>query len=290
MFVKQAKRRRSKMIQLQRPVTFSCLSNAMGTNPDAIIVFNAGGAKDDFVREVIEDGLSSGSYNILSRQIDSLFKSGYVTNQAHVLGNIIVCLGEKSNRINLVKLLLSNEEAVQNILAASYVHHNGFRKIVLLQTRYFKLRLHVFEPMGQIVAQENVHDHRWPFGSVCLQGDLMCKIFEHIEMGDRSFNHYLYRPVGADDSYTVQSSGSEPLHESSLLKIERGMGYYLPENTLHRVINRSGERVITLVITGTPVKDTCNLYSEQEFEEEKNQVERFEETDIRNAIRELKFI
>ncbi len=145
------------MIQLQRTVTFSCLSNPMGTDPDAIIVFNAGGAKDDFVREVIDVGLDSGEYKVLSRQIDSLFKSGYVTNQAHVLGNIIVCLSEKPNRVKLVKLLLASEEAIQKIQTASYVHHNGFRKIVLLETQFFKLRLHVFEPIGQIVAQENVH-------------------------------------------------------------------------------------------------------------------------------------
>jgi hypothetical protein len=262
----------------------------MGSDPYSIIVFNALGAKDDFIREVTEVGLESGNYKTLCRQIDSLFKSGYVTNQAHVLGNIIVCLSEKPNRTKLVKLLLESEEAINLIKVASYVHHNGFRKIVLLESKYFKIRLHVFEPIGEIVAQENVHDHRWPFGSVCLQGDLMCKIYEHVEFGKSSFNHYLYRPVGADDSYTVQASGEETLHESSLLKIKKYMGYYLPENTLHRVVNRSGERVITLVITGTPVKDTCNLYSEKEFEEEKNQVQRFDETDIRNAIRELKFI
>jgi hypothetical protein len=278
------------MIKQLPPVTFSCLSDAMGSDPHSIIVFNAIGAKDEFIREVIEVGLDSGNYKTLCRQIDSLFKSGYGTNQAHWLGNIIVCLAEKLNRIKLVKLLLESDEAIKQIQAVSYVHHNGFRKIVLLETKYFKLRLHVFEPIGQIVAQENVHDHRWPFGSVCLQGDLMCKIFEHLEFGENKFNHYLYRPVGADDSYTVNEDGIEPLHESSLLKIKKDMGYYLPENTLHRVINRSGERVITLVITGTPVKDTCNLYSEREFEEEKNQVERFDETDICNAIRELKFI
>ncbi|MCB0537326.1 MAG: hypothetical protein KDE33_07325 [Bacteroidetes bacterium] len=275
---------------LQRPVTFSCLSDSAGSDPDAISVFDASEAKADFIREVIEIGLDSGNYMTLCCQIDSLFKSGYVTNQAHVLGNIIVCLAEKPNRTKLVKLLLENDEAIKQIQAASYVHHNGFRKIVLLETKYFKLRLHVFEPIGKIVAQENIHDHRWPFASVCLKGNFMCKLFECMEFGDAKFNHYLYRPVGTNDSYSVQANGNGALHESSLLRIKKDTGYYQPENTLHQVVNRSGERVITLVITGTPVKDTCNLYSEKEFEEEKNQVERFDETDIRNAIRELKFI
>jgi hypothetical protein len=274
----------------EQTVTFFRLSDSVAGDPDTISIFDASEAKADFIREVIEVGLDSGNYKKLCSQIDSLFKSGYVTNQAHVLGNIIACLSEKANRIKLASMLLSCDDAIFKIQSSSYIHHSGFRKIVLLETKLFKLRLHVFEQIGNVIAQENIHDHRWPFASVCLQGDLVSRIFERFEFEKSRFYHYVYSPVGADNSYTVQGLGIESLRESSLLKIRKGMGYYLPVNMTHRVVNHSGERVITLVITGPPVKDTCNLYAEKEFEEEKNEVQRFEQTDIHTAIRELKFI
>ena len=167
---------------------------------------------------------------------------------------------------------------------------NGFRKIVLLESKYFKLRLHIFEPINQIVAQENIHDHRWPFSSVCLDGDLTCRIFENDEDTNSEFLHYKYSPVGTSENYSVSPMGNSKLHKSSLLEIQHGTGYYLPVETLHRVINGSDERVITYVVTGTPIKNVCNLYCEHEFESNEVAVERFTDEEIENAITELIYL
>ena len=121
------------MLNVQLPVSFSRLPEINGAKQNSIIVFNAFEEPDLFTAAVVKKGLESGSIDVLIKNIDCLFKSGYNTNKAGVLSNLIVCMAKLENRVRLGDLLLNSNENLKRVQASSYLHHNGFRKIVLLE-------------------------------------------------------------------------------------------------------------------------------------------------------------
>ena len=75
----------------------------------------------------------------------------------------------------LLQGLLADEQALQAVAARSYVHGNGFVKVVLLDEHGHKLRLHIW--FAGSACEENIHDHRWSFASHVLVGTLNSEIW-----------------------------------------------------------------------------------------------------------------
>jgi hypothetical protein len=67
----------------------------------------------------------------------------------------------------LAQLLVLAGNDAQSIGQRSYLHENGFYKLVLGKNKNFAIRMHHF----CLHSKENVHDHRWPFVSTMLWGN-----------------------------------------------------------------------------------------------------------------------
>lgn len=270
-------------------VTYSCLSQPRSSEAEALNVFS-GNYGDPYIQEMIELGLAGKSIEYLKGQINFLLGNGlFKGNPAHVLGNIIFTLAAKQNRNRFVELLCADDKHLEFIEGASYLHDNGFKKFVLLQTPLYKVRLHIWDTVVDKLPQENVHDHRWPFASVMLTGYFASKIYKVTERGDEERFAYQYSPV-IDGKYNLRNTGMATLQESIPLVIKKDNGYYMPPETLHRVVYDGKERAMTLVITGVPVNDNCRLFAKSELKEEETAVERMNKSAIRNTIYELKYL
>lgn len=170
--------------------------------------------------------------------------------------------------------LARDEEWLNQVLSSSYIHENGFLKIVLLSVCGAKLRIHYRPPiLSGNPPMENIHMHRWSFASAILAGKLEVQTFGDVEMnsdvkGSIVLDEYVYRSANGRDFYTVI-----PLKQTRLVTLATesyaaNSTYSVDNKVLHRVMSSKvgGGGYITMVITRPPISDHCRLLSDKEID------------------------
>jgi hypothetical protein len=163
--------------------------------------------------------------------------------------------------------VLRSEDLMKQMLKESYYHENGFHKIVLASGSYFKLRLHHFGS-GVKIPMENVHDHRWTFASSILVGSLKMDLFEVHEREGEQLIHYRYDSNKSSGRYQTTCLGRKFIRKTETRSFDAGEQYLMLPTDLHRIINQPGEESVTLILTGNPKGQTCNLYAKRALLEE----------------------
>lgn len=208
----------------------------------------------------IESLLLTENINSLKLYIEELV----LNNDEKVLQMINMILGKPSNIKKLMDLIVQNETLFNEVLNKSYCHENGFHKYVLLEGQNFKIRLHHFG-VTEKVAMENIHDHRWPFASTILKGNLEMEMYEESQLhaeGDLLL-HYRYNSDKSKGAYETILLGLIKMKRKSQIKYFEGDSYLLTPEALHRITNK--EECVTLIITGKPCSTECNLYAKREI-------------------------
>ncbi|HEY5220926.1 MAG TPA: hypothetical protein VIJ29_02135 [Candidatus Paceibacterota bacterium] len=138
----------------------------------------------------------------------------------------------------------------------SYTHDNGFDKIVLFEDdkTKLKMRLHIWHPLlipGAKRPRQNVHNHRWDFGSVILLGhaDHLTYQFAKQNSEGEEFFHYRYYARGSKEHYELEELGKAKLVCLGSERFEAGQLYYIDNEVLHRVDIDDNIAVATLIIT-----------------------------------------
>lgn len=183
-----------------------------------------------------------------------------------ILTEINSVLSSPENLSFLIKQVINNDVLLSNVVKESYYHENGFHKIVLLSGKNFKLRLHHFGVAAKI-PMENIHDHRWPFASSILTGELTMDIFKVSDKGEEAFYHFLYGSDKQSGSYSTDFIGKRFLNKVDTRTYNAGESYLMHTNELHRIKNGTGQESITLILTGKPVSRRCNLFAKKEIAE-----------------------
>ncbi len=163
---------------------------------------------------------------------------------------------------------------LREISAQACWHANGFAKFALTPGRPgapLRLRLHVWladEAGNQPGGDQNVHGHRWNFGSVVIAGsglhvDEYVRDTGHGEL----YNAYGYRPdtaagpaatrlkarVGADINTKLEPVGTALLEHAVSYDIGLHGTYACDVDTLHTVRPATGPLTATLVMQGPAV-------------------------------------
>lgn len=144
------------------------------------------------------------------------------------------------------------DSRLREISARSYWHANGFAKFTLgygAAAALMRLRLHVWladEAGNQPGGDQNVHGHRWNFGSVVIAGSGL-HIEEYVKgTGDGApYDAYEYR-------------GDDQLEPAGTVLLERSVSYHVglhdtyacDVGRLHTVRSAPGQVTATLVIQG----------------------------------------
>jgi len=184
------------------------------------------------------------------------------------------------------KILAGNPAEVLQVLAVyaqrakwrgfasqPYWHPNGFAKFVVYDDARvpLRLRLHVWAGEDSRVLQDgqNVHGHRWNFGSAVIAGSGL-RIDEYV-LNDREgqpYRSFAYQPQrqgGTADAVSLVTSSLEPVGD---VLVEHAVRYalaihdtYVCDITrLHTVHSLSTNLVATLIVQGPAVLSTAPVY------------------------------
>jgi hypothetical protein len=164
----------------------------------------------------------------------------------------------------LAECLCSDGDAVAEVAARSYLHPNGFEKIVLFAPAVDlpSLRLHIWRASSDERPSEQVHNHRWPFASRIEHGAVRFITYEHSADGSDGgeYRHVTATsPATAAESYRHDIVGSARLRMTFDGVLAAGTEYCLPVTTPHRVIAASG-LCATLMVQGPAARAASEVF------------------------------
>ena len=154
--------------------------------------------------------------------------------------------------------VLSNPKSLSHVASSSYLHDNGFYKIVLRRncSSSLTLRLHFWS--GRDYLEGNVHNHRWRFSSLILHGKIVEEIFSMCPGG----NEHRYRYRNANESpYSLRHVSRARLRLLRTNQWLPGQVYERTEAELHRVSVRGSKPTATLVVCHPKTRDESDVVS-----------------------------
>jgi len=178
-----------------------------------------------------------------------------------ILDNCVV-----QNLESVVDMVTNNPGLWSDTLRSSYRHANGFHKIVLLQGPNFKLRLHHFVPDStmNLPPAEHIHDHRWPFASHIVKGNLCMDLFQlaDVNSGNMPPTHaFLYDSAKDEGGFNAMYEGLQNVVHLKNVTYEQGTTYHMQPEEMHRIVANS-EPCTTLMLTGKPISKFCHFYAQ----------------------------
>jgi hypothetical protein len=234
-------------------------------------------------KSFIRNFILNRNINELVEAIDELLNN----NSSEILTLINQSLSEPDTLSLLIKRIIDSPLMFAKTLDQSYYHENGFHKIVLLSGKQFKLRLHHFGVSSKI-PMENIHDHRWAFASTILSGTLEMDMFEQSQyvIDENKLIHYVYNSDKSTGSYSTDKIGMVSLNKIETRFYEVGETYLMLPDELHRIKNQEGQESLTLILTGKPENNTCNLYALREIEDEEKNTVKYEALYLKKMLEE----
>lgn len=203
---------------------------------------------------------------IIEQKLDAYFRT-----QEGASIDLANWLSEEFSRENLTALLMhliKSPQLLDTISRNSYLHGNGFLKVVLLNKSY-KLRLHVWHK-GQS-CEENIHDHRWSFASCVLTGTLRSEIWRDAIAGEEKaqrFSEYQYHATTKNNAAFLKEKGNCLLVRSEHMDVSAGQFYVMPEQRLHCINNPGDQMVATIVCTAPTKQGTTRLIKTRDIQPE----------------------
>jgi hypothetical protein len=162
--------------------------------------------------------------------------------------------------ISALKLARSSEELLLAIAARSYIHENGFAKIVLpCGVAGQSLRLHLWPRRPGLEFKGNVHNHCWDFKSCVVAGELIFEEFDEHFSGDVA-RHYAYVPSNSSGVYTLENTEQRSIRMNEFGVREIGCVYQMRAETLHRTWGKAGHTTVTLVSQDRRRRSYADVY------------------------------
>lgn len=189
-------------------------------------------------------------------------------NEIDTTENFLVCdiLSKITTKFKVVEIfdeILQDKDFLENISLKSYSHFNGFDKISIFSGNSFKLRVHIWWKQSTSKNNlENIHDHRWDFCSLILNGSYISQEFEQKSNGH--FKHlYHYYSVKDLKSYALSYKGKSKIKKINEIEYTKGMINKGFAGDIHRVLHNRRIDLITLFVTTNYNKDYALVYSEK---------------------------
>lgn len=147
----------------------------------------------------------------------------------------------------MIASLLTEQARLDEVVARSYLHPNGFRKLVVASSEDgSKMRVHHW-PASEQHEPSNSHNHRWPFAAVIIAGCLRSTLL--VETGDgEAVQKYTFESSPPGGEYVMSPDGEKGLVVSSVTALVPGSSYVLGAKQLHRVDAEPG--TLSLVLSG----------------------------------------
>ena len=173
--------------------------------------------------------------NILNRHAEA---ANLLASVGHLDAMLFESLFPVSAVLKLLAFIQASPTTCEDIASRSYLHENGFWKLVLLQDpkKRWKIQLRVWdEETCRKSTESDVHDHRWDFYSRLLLGSAMhCTFWTEVDHGIR-MNEYVYEPGSGVGQFRLRYRGSCMVRLLQQAILPCGACYTLRHEVLHRV-------------------------------------------------------
>lgn len=168
-----------------------------------------------------------------------------------------------------LKAIVNSEKLINQISSHSYIHDNGFIKLVLFQANeaISEIRLHLWglddEHKSINTLAGNIHDHSANFTSYILRGSLTEEVYSIVD--DQSnieaieAKEYYCSSRGENNYYKMEFKGLRKLICSSSRTFNEGEWHSLQNNILHRAYP-SIKPTVTLFFQSPRIKRGTNSY------------------------------
>lgn len=164
----------------------------------------------------------------------------------------------------------STPRRAATVARSSYWHSNGFAKLVLHRHRSpeLSLRLHVWtgDRPAPAVDYQNIHNHRWAFGSVVLAGALDVDEFEEAsDPGDPKAlvcDAFAYDAVPDGASGQLRPLGRRALRPTGSTAYGPGDVHLCDTRTLHTVTPVDPVLTATILVQGPAETSTALVYQQ----------------------------
>jgi len=160
---------------------------------------------------------------------------------------------------DIISFYLKND--LENILERSYLHQNGFSKIVLYKSMDCQIRLHIWD--GYHKEEENIHNHRFHFNSSILRGQYREEIYELDSFNGVDYFAYSYAPC-SELNYDLVPQKNIKLKNVGKFTYKEGEGVSRQASILHKVSPISSV-VCSLLVASGNVNNQCLVLSEKEI-------------------------
>ncbi len=200
---------------------------------------------------------------------------------------ILEPLSTKDRVLQILSSLLQDNKRLEEIAKRSYLHFNGFDKIVLLESEEFgyRLRLHLWRPEHFIEHFEHVHNHPWDFSSRILAGSLKFQIYSadssSIEGLDTYYKYVTLPPLEKGNGHILDPKGESNLKLVFDATVKEGSFYSNSRELIHRVIKDNNEFCATLILQSPINGVISDLYTNEPYTNENTSVShKFYDTDF----------
>jgi hypothetical protein len=147
--------------------------------------------------------------------------------------------------------------ALERIAGTSYMHPNGFRKIVLSTAEDgAKLRVHHW-PANRPAEASNVHNHRWPFASAVVIGSLRSTLVV-VADGRDAVQRFVFEPNEPGKNNTMSPAGVATLAVSHIAEFGAKSSYVVNAIQLHRIQARPG--TVSLMLSGPAQRSYTDVF------------------------------
>ena len=144
------------------------------------------------------------------------------------------------------------------VLGNSYIHHNGFVKLVLFGSDETagQVRLHYWD--GQNSSESNIHHHSRAFCSRILMGKLRVNSYSiGSELWCQKFR-YISKPTG---EYELKPTGSIGLVNSDSREVTENQLHSGTSNIVHKIRTSLGCATSTFFVQGAKETQPATVYS-----------------------------
>jgi len=178
------------------------------------------------------------------------------------LEHILEQLVDQFDMAAILGQLLVDDRKARELANRSFFHENGFSKIVLVDppAQSYRLRLHLWNDDSD---DSNIHNHKWNYASVALQGTIISTLYEECASGKPYFCYKSGQGV-TSGCRTTQFKRKTQLCAIKERVLNSGEIYSQHSNDVHD-IDPIGNYPATLVLQGPKKNHSVKIYSQSKL-------------------------
>jgi hypothetical protein len=166
-------------------------------------------------------------------------------NRGRLLSLALTCCS-RERICDILEAVCEDELLLASCARSSVAHPLGFDKFALMSSDLYQVRLHIWWP-GGMRGREDIHNHRFPFVSAVIVGQLNISIYKIARTGTAMLRFQENRQAGGA-GYRYVRLANVQVRQSGGSSCAAGNAYYMRSDILHRVDVADSNLAATLFV------------------------------------------